>query len=127
MELFSRLMERWVEEAAQLRERYALESAARVCEAHARELSDAIREVGEELLTVSEAAEESGYSKQHIRSLIASGDVPNAGCKGRPRVRRADLPPRKARRTAAKGRTRMPKTGQRRGAKAFDARRIVRG
>lgn len=44
------------------------------------------------LLTLGEASAESGYSVDHLQRLVSSGDLPNAGEKGRPRIRRADLP-----------------------------------
>ena len=47
---------------------------------------------GDELLDLEAAARESGYSRQRIRKLIASGELPNAGRKGAPAVRRRDLP-----------------------------------
>jgi len=45
-----------------------------------------------EKLSLEEAANLSGYSRDHIGRLIRSGSLPNAGRHGRPRVRRADLP-----------------------------------
>lgn len=45
-----------------------------------------------EHLTLSEAAEESGYSEAHLSRLLSEGKIPNAGRKNRPRVRRGDLP-----------------------------------
>lgn len=116
-----KLLERWAEEAEALRERYALESAARVCEAHMRELADAVEEARNAVLTVSEAADECGYSKQHLRSLLSSGEIPNAGRKGRPRIRRKDLPPPKA---TTRTRKNTPRGGD---GGSFDARRIVHG
>ena len=127
MRALTELMARWVDEALRLRNRYAMETAALICEAHARELEAAVREVSAELLTVAEAATESGYSEQHIRALVAAGEIPNAGRKGRPRVRRGDLPHRKAGRhaptQAGNARSAMPRKRRRRS--GFDARRIV--
>lgn len=45
-----------------------------------------------ELLTLEQAAKESGLSSDHLRHLIAGGTIPNAGVKGRPRLLRAHLP-----------------------------------
>lgn len=44
------------------------------------------------ILSLNEAARESGYSAEHLQRLVANGDIPNAGQKGKPRVRRGDLP-----------------------------------
>jgi hypothetical protein len=75
--------------------------APAAAEAFARaadELAAAMAEAADTPLTLAEAAEESGYSERRLRELLAAGDVPNAGRKHRPRVRRGDLPrrPRKA-------------------------------
>ena len=58
----------------------------------ATELDAAAREHENELLTIAQAAPESGYSRDHLRALVASGEIPNAGRKGSPRIRRGDLP-----------------------------------
>jgi hypothetical protein len=52
-----------------------------------------------ELLTLREAADESGYSYSSLEKSVRDGDIPNYGKKGRPRVRRGDLP-RKAAQSA---------------------------
>ncbi|HEX8726058.1 MAG TPA: hypothetical protein VF737_11785, partial [Gemmatimonadaceae bacterium] len=41
-----------------------------------------------------------GYSKDHLRKCVADGTIPNAGSKGRPRIRRGDLPKKATRSTA---------------------------
>lgn len=62
------------------------------------ELADRLRTVfaaaDEELLTLPEAARRAGMSEDHLGRLLREGKVPNAGRKGRPRVRAADLPRR---------------------------------
>ena len=45
-----------------------------------------------ELLTMSDAVAESGYSKSHLYTLLSDGVLSNAGTKGAPRVMRRDLP-----------------------------------
>lgn len=67
-----------------LRRGIARESAA--------ELDAALRGAADTELTLDQAASESGYSKRRLRELIASEDLPNAGRKGAPRIRRRDLP-----------------------------------
>lgn len=57
--------------------------------------SELERELGEaenSTMTIAEAAVASGLSKDHIRHQIARGIIPNAGKRGRPRVRAGDLP-----------------------------------
>lgn len=45
-----------------------------------------------ELLTLEQAASETGYSKAHLRRLAALGRLPQQGGHYRPRYRRGDLP-----------------------------------
>lgn len=91
---------KWREDADVL-SRYAPE-LARIALAHADELDAALRAMDDDALDLATAARESGYSADRIRHLVASGEIPNAGRKGAPRVRRADLP-RKPRAKAAGG------------------------
>lgn len=61
-----------------------------------RSVLDKVRDVAEaydnEMLTLEDAAEESGYSYSSIHSKVRSGKIPNAGVKGSPRIRRKHLP-----------------------------------
>lgn len=127
MTTIAELLQRWADEAAQLRERYGMETAARLCDAHVRELTAAVSARQDELLTIAAAAVETRYSTQHLRALLAEGAIPNAGSKGRPRIRRADLPPPKSVssrvRAAADDRRRRSQAHRQ---KTFDASRIVR-
>jgi hypothetical protein len=82
----------WRARASELR-RYAPPAAeAYLCAA--QELEEAIRAAQDEQLTLQEAALESGYSVRRLRELVADGSIPQAGEKGRPRIRRGDLPRR---------------------------------
>jgi hypothetical protein len=85
------LLSRWEEELRVLQACGANEAAA-TREADIRELREQWREWQLESLTLEEAAAYSGRSYDGIRKAVASGEIPNAGEKGRPRVRRADLP-----------------------------------
>lgn len=60
------------------------------------DLSKFEREEGEDLLTLTEAAEECGYSADHLGALVRSGKLTNYGRKLAPRVKASELP-RKAR------------------------------
>ena len=101
----------WREEGRRARERYSDERIARLCETHAAELEEAIREADGQALTLAEAAAESGYAQRTLREMIANGSLPQAGRKGTPRIRRRDLP-------------RKAKAGQGRDVQA-DVRRIM--
>jgi|SRR5919108_2364668 hypothetical protein len=89
------LLERWRAEAARL-ERFAPAAAVAFADC-ARELEDALRAADDEPLTLEQGAAESGFSKDHLRHLIGSGAIANAGRRHAPRIRRGDLP-RKAKR-----------------------------
>ncbi len=73
-------------------ERWGDDRGAAILSQCATQLDLAAREYEGEELTIPQAAEESGYSRDHLRSLVASGEIPNAGRKGSPRIRRRDLP-----------------------------------
>jgi hypothetical protein len=45
-----------------------------------------------EVLTLVEAAGESGLSADHLGRLLRTGTIPNSGRKGAPRIGRSDLP-----------------------------------
>lgn len=47
---------------------------------------------GDEVLSLTAASAESGYSRDHLARLIRQGTIPNAGRPNAPRVRRRDLP-----------------------------------
>jgi hypothetical protein len=91
MKLLRSLATRWRTEAETL-ERYGDDRGARVARLHADELEQASADLADETLTLSEAAAESGYSERRLRELLTSGEVPQAGRRGAPRIRRGDLP-----------------------------------
>ena len=76
---------------------YGAEGPARALERAAADLEAALRAKADEALTLEQAAAESGYSAEHLRHLVAAGQLPNAGRRGAPRVKRGDLPKRPGR------------------------------
>jgi hypothetical protein len=84
------LASRWRDDAARLRE-LGQDGPAKMSDVHASELEHALKEWSLEALTLEQAAGESGASYSTLQRKIASGDLPNAGRRGAPRVRRADL------------------------------------
>jgi len=90
------LPELWRHEAAVLRRRGAA-GQAEALESCAAELEAWESQRALEALTLEEAERESGYSYSAIEKMVRRGEIENVGEKGRPRVRRGDLP-RKARR-----------------------------
>ena len=61
----------------------------------ARQIVGSLRHVREaaltEALSLTEAAERTGYSAEHLGRLVRQGRLPNAGRKNAPRVRLSDL------------------------------------
>jgi hypothetical protein len=53
---------------------------------------DEIMSAPENLLTLRQASELSGYSVDHLQRLVSSGCIPNVGCRGAPRIRQSDVP-----------------------------------
>ncbi len=80
----------WSDRAAQLK-LYA-PAAAQAFETAAVELEQALTASGSETLTLKEAARLTGLTPGHLGDLIRAGTLPNAGRKGKPLIRRADLP-----------------------------------
>ena len=80
----------WRDRAEGLR-RYSV-PASNAYEDAATELDQALRALGEASLSLVQAAQESGYSADHLGSLVRNGKIPNAGRRNAPRIRRSDLP-----------------------------------
>ena len=86
-----KLAEEWRSDATVLRVRGAIPQAE-LLESTAAELEETWRCFQLEELTLSEAAEESGYSRSALEKMLQRGDLQNAGKPSRPRVWRRDLP-----------------------------------
>lgn len=86
----SQLPNRWRTIAEEFR-RYGVELQATTLETCAAELESEEREYFLEELTVQEAAAEMDTSYETMGRRLRRGDIPNAGQKNRPRVRRIDL------------------------------------
>lgn len=80
-------------EAATLR-RYGAEGEATAVETCAAKLEERLRAWELEELSLDQAAAESGYSYSTLQQRLADGSLPNSGGKGRPAIRRCDLPTR---------------------------------
>jgi hypothetical protein len=86
--------------AAELRDTFGDEARARALEWAVGRIEAAIREYADERLTLTQAARQSGYSPDHLARLLRAGRLPNAGRRGAPRIRAADLPVRPPRTVA---------------------------
>lgn len=89
------LPEQWRALAYQQR-RLGADAQARILDFCADELTAALKRTDEELLSLSRAAQESGYSVDHLGRMLREGRIPNSGRTSKPLIRRRDLP-RKAR------------------------------
>ncbi len=85
------LPSRWRTRATLFRD-HADESVARAYEKCAEELEQARRESELEALTLKEAAEESGYTRSHLKRLLREQAIPNSGNEGETRILRSHLP-----------------------------------
>ena len=85
------LIDAWLKQAEALR-RYGGGNLAVVLERCADELEATVRERDETTLTLTDAARESGYTREHLGRLVRDGKIPNAGRPGAPRIARRHLP-----------------------------------
>ena len=88
----SSLAAEWRNRAVSLREWAQADGAARAFERAAEELESALRTRGGELLTLTEASREGGYSTRQLSRMIRNGRVRNAGTPTSPKILRADVP-----------------------------------
>jgi len=89
----------WRARAEELRQ-WGAEGPAKALERAAAELEASLRAGADEALTLEAASKESGYSADHLGRLVRQGKLANVGAKHAPRVRRAELPTKRARRPA---------------------------
>lgn len=68
------------------------EAQARTLEFCADQLTATVLHMADELLSLHSAAQESGYSVDHLGRLLREGKIPNSGRKAKPLIRRRDLP-----------------------------------
>lgn len=85
------LAKRWSAEATSLA-RWGDDRGATILRQCATELDAEARAHDDEELTITAASAASGYSCDHLRALVAGGEIPNAGRKGSPLIRRRDVP-----------------------------------
>ncbi len=84
------LLAAW-QQRADFLQQFGDSNSARLWRVAAVELERALETFGAETLTLDAAAKVSGYSPDYIRKQVAAGDLPNAGRKNAPRIRRGDL------------------------------------
>jgi hypothetical protein len=85
------LPEQWRALAVQQR-RLGADVQARILEVCADELAAALLRAEDEVLSLRRAAQESGYSADHLSRMVRDGKIPNSGRRSKPLIRRRDLP-----------------------------------
>ena len=103
MQRSDRLISQWRDEAETFRRR-GVAVHATLLESCAEELESALQQQHDELLSIKEAAAESGYSEETLRRKARNGELPaerSSGKKSHLKLRRGDLPIRPIRRNAA--------------------------
>ena len=81
--------------AEELRTRFGDEARARTLEWAAAAVERALRDEGNEVLTLEQAAAASGYHPDSLARMVRDGQIPDLrprGSKGKIGIRRADLP-----------------------------------
>jgi hypothetical protein len=86
------LMGRWSQRADELKRLAANVDGQRLIAELLAELALLFREEDSQALTLREAAQESGYSPDHLGREVRAGRIPNVGRPNAPRIRRGDLP-----------------------------------
>lgn len=89
---FDELAAKWEAEAAVMDRRATTAVGGALIREFLADLATARRDEAQELLTLPQAAAESGYSEGHIGRLVREGKIANAGRRRSPRIRRTDLP-----------------------------------
>ena len=98
----SELVAKWSARRDEYRRLSVMIDGARLCEEVLEDLGLLIETQGETVLSLSGAAELSGYSREHLGRLVKEGKLANVGRPGAPRVRRSELP-RKTQRLPTQG------------------------
>ena len=88
----SQLIARWQARREEWQRLGAQVDGARLCEEVIADFESVLAQEGDVSLTLTEAAELSGYSREHLGRLVRDGKIPDAGRPNAPRIRLRDLP-----------------------------------
>jgi hypothetical protein len=83
---------RWITQRDLLRKFDGEVNGAKIIEEFLADLDQLIATESDEVLTIPEAAEISGFSSAHLRRLVRHGQLHNVGRRHAPRMRRGQLP-----------------------------------
>ncbi|MBA2688875.1 MAG: hypothetical protein H0U64_12385 [Gemmatimonadaceae bacterium] len=89
---FTEFSDNWRRKAEEWTRYSAQVEGAQVIADLLADLEAILRSEDEDKLTLAEAAEVSGYSRDHIGRCVRKGTIANVGRPRSPRVRRGDLP-----------------------------------
>src|SRR5260370_5738208 len=88
------IVERWMARRDVAKSLGGLVDGARLCDEVLRDLEDLRRVSDGAILSLTDAAERSGYSREHLGRLVRAGRIPNAGRPHAPESPIRDLPPK---------------------------------
>ena len=94
MSEFIRLFSHELHRRAELLRSHGAAEAAATCERVAEDLEDQFNQWWQSELSITEASEESGYSRAHLRDMVGCGAIAGAKSGGQLTIRRCDLPQR---------------------------------
>ena len=83
---------KWTAEAEAMHRRGVLVNGAGLCHEILTDFRAVMASQAELVLSLPEAAARSGYTAEHLGRMVREGRISNAGRKGSPRIRAADLP-----------------------------------
>ena len=86
------LVERWSLRRDEFRRFASLVDGGRLCEEVLADLRRLDAAGDEAVLTLSQAALCSGYSREHLGRMLRQGKIPNAGRLNAPKIRLRDMP-----------------------------------
>jgi hypothetical protein len=83
---------KWTAEADAMHRRGVMVNGAGLCSEILTDFRAVMASQGEFVLSLPEAAARSGYTAEHLGRMVRDGRISNAGRRGAPRIRAADLP-----------------------------------
>ncbi len=86
------IIRKWMERREIFRRSHAWVEGARICDEMLADLGAVASDDQAQLLSLTQAAAMSGYSREHLGRLVRDAKIPNAGTPNAPRIRRCDLP-----------------------------------
>lgn len=84
--------ERWLTRREELARLDAHVDGVRIIDQFVADLEAIEQDEADEILSLTRAADLSGYSSEHLARCIRQGRIPNAGRRNKPMIRRGDLP-----------------------------------